>query len=334
MADVDLDAFVAAHRADWDRLDALTKQRRLSGAEADEILDRYQRVATHLSMIRSTAPDVSLVGYLSILLARARSRSAGTSTVAWSDLGRFFAVSFPAALYRLRWWWLGALVVDLLVAFVVGWWLLDHPSVESSFASPEQIRALVNNDFAHYYSQYAATSFALKVWTNNLWVAALCIAVGVFCLPVVLMLYLNMLNLAVVGSIMIRHGRGAVFFGLILPHGLLELTCVFVAAGVGLRLFWTWVSPGPRTRARALGEEGRAAIGVALGLVALLLLSGLIEAFVTPSGLPTWARVGIGLVVEAAFFAYVFTAGRWAYQRGETGDLAEGDRGYDVPVSG
>ncbi|HEV7195210.1 MAG TPA: stage II sporulation protein M, partial [Pedococcus sp.] len=238
---MDLDAFVAAHRGDWDRLDALTKQRRLSGAEADEILDRYQRVATHLSMIRSTAPDASLVSYLSILLARARSRSAGTRTVAWSDLGRFFAVSFPAALYRLRWWWLGALVVDLLVAFVVGWWLLDHPSVESSFASPEQIRALVNNDFAHYYSQYAATSFALKVWTNNLWVAALCIAVGVFCLPVVLMLYMNMLNLAVVGSIMIRHGRGAVFFGLILPHGLLELTCVFVAAGVGLRLFWTWV---------------------------------------------------------------------------------------------
>ena len=41
------------------------------------------------------------------------------------------------------------------------------------------------------------------------------------------------------------------FFGLILPHGLLELTCLFVAAGVGLRLFWAWVSPGPRTRVRA-----------------------------------------------------------------------------------
>jgi hypothetical protein len=53
---VDLDAFVAAHRGDWDRLDALTRKRHLTGAEADEVLDRYQRVATHLSMIRSTAP--------------------------------------------------------------------------------------------------------------------------------------------------------------------------------------------------------------------------------------------------------------------------------------
>jgi uncharacterized membrane protein SpoIIM required for sporulation len=217
---------------------------------------------------------------------------------------------------------------------LVGWWLLDHPSVESSFASPEQIRALVNNDFAHYYSEYAATSFALKVWTNNFWLSALCVALGVFCLPVVYMLAENMLNLAVVGSIMVRHGRAGLFFGLILPHGLLELTCLFVAAGVGLRLFWAWVSPGPRTRVRALGEEGRAALGIALGLVVLLLVCGLIEAFVTPSGLPTWARVGVGLCAEAAFFTYVFTLGRWAHHRGETGDLAEADRGYQVPVAG
>ena len=69
---VDLDAFVATHQGEWQRLDALARQRRLSGAEADEILDRYQRVATHLSVVRSAAPDPSLVTYLSSLLARAR----------------------------------------------------------------------------------------------------------------------------------------------------------------------------------------------------------------------------------------------------------------------
>lgn len=331
---MDLDAFVAAHRGEWERLDELTRQRRLDGAQADEILDRYQRVATHLSMIRSTAPDASLVGYLSMLLVRARSRSAGARTVAWSDLGRFLAVSFPAALYRLRWWWITAMALSLALAFVAGWWLLDHPSVESSLASPQEIRDLVENDFANYYREYAATSFALRVWTNNFWLSALCIALGVFCLPVVYLLATNMLNLAVVGSIMVGHGRAGLFFGLILPHGLLELTCLFVAAGVGLHLFWSWVSPGPRTRVRALAEEGRAALGTALGLVLLLLVCGLIEAFVTPSGLPTWARVGIGLMAEAAFATYVFTLGRWAHHRGEAGDVSEAERGAELPVAG
>ena len=73
---MDLDAFVATHRGDWDRLEELCRRRHLTGAEADEILDRYQRVATHLSLVRSTTPDPSLVAYLSMLLARARSRSA------------------------------------------------------------------------------------------------------------------------------------------------------------------------------------------------------------------------------------------------------------------
>ena len=114
---------------------------------------------------------------------------------------------------------------------------------------------------------------------------------------------------------MIQHDRGSLFFGLILPHGLLELTAVFVAAGVGLRLFWAWVDPGARTRVQSVAHEGRSAAAVALGLVLVLLVSGVIEAFVTPSGLPTWARIGIGVVAEAAFFAYVFVLGRRAFLR-------------------
>ena len=81
---------------------------------------------------------------------------------------------------------------------------------------------------------------------------------------------------------MIQHDRGALFFGLILPHGLLELTAVFVAAGVGLRLFWSWVEPGAAPGLQSLAHEGRSAAAVALGLVLVLLVSGVIEAFVTP----------------------------------------------------
>ena len=53
-------------------------------------------------------------------------------------------------------------------------------------------------------------------------------------------------------------------------------------------------------------------MSVALGLVVVLFVSGLIEAFVTPSGLPTWVRIGIGVLAEAAFLAYVIVFGRRA----------------------
>ncbi len=318
---MDLDAYVLAHHADWVRLESLVRRRRLDGEEADELVERYQQVATHLSVLRSAAPDPTLVAHLSSLLAQARNKSVGTRVGTWRGVGLFFTERFPAALYRLRWWWLGCLTANVVVTAVMMWWLLDHPNVEQSLLDPAQVDELVNNDFEGYYSQYAASHFAAQVWVNNAWVAALCLGLGILGLPLVKVLFDNIANLAIIGSIMTRHDRGELFWGLILPHGLLELTAVFVAGGVGFRLFWSWVEPGDLSRTQALAREGRTAGTVALGLVAVLLVSGVIEAFVTPSGLPTWTRVGIGVLAEAAFFTYVFTLGRSAYDRGQTGDI-------------
>jgi uncharacterized membrane protein SpoIIM required for sporulation len=318
---VDLDAYVLAHNREWQRLEELTRRRRLSGTESDELVERYQAVATHLSVVRTSAPDASLVAHLSSLLARARNRAAGTRIGTWRGVASFFVDRFPAALYRLRWWWLGTLAGNVVVTAVMMLWLLDHPNVEQSLLSPAEVDQLVNHDFEGYYSEYAAGHFAAQVWINNAWVSALCLAMGVLGLPVIVVLFRNIENVAIIGSIMTRHGQGAHFWGLLLPHGLLELTAVFVAGGVGLRLFWSWIEPGQLSRAQSLAREGRTAGTVALGLVAVLFVSGLIEAFVTPSGLATWARIGIGVLAEAVFFAYVFVVGRAAFHRGHTGDI-------------
>jgi uncharacterized membrane protein SpoIIM required for sporulation len=320
---VDLDAYVAAHAPEWQRLEELTRRRRLSGVEADELVERYQQVATHLSVVRTSAPDASLIAHLSSLLSRARNRAAGGRTGTWRGVRLFLTERFPAALYRLRWWWIGTLLANVAVTAGMMLWLLGHPDVEQSLLSPEQLDDLVDHDFEDYYSAYAASHFAAQVWVNNAWVTALCLALGVLGFPVVYLLFQNVANLAVIGSIMIRHDHGAHFWGLLLPHGILELTAVFVAGGVGLKLFWSWVEPGDLTRTQSLALEGRTAGTVALGLVAVLFVSGMIEAFVTPSGLPTWARVGIGVLAEAVFLAYVFVLGRAAYHRGRSGDIDE-----------
>jgi uncharacterized membrane protein SpoIIM required for sporulation len=318
---VDLDAYVLAHHAEWERLASLTRKRRLDGRESDELVERYQRVATHLSMIRTAAPDATVITYLSLLLSRARNRAGRARGGTWHGVLGFVLERFPAALYRLRRWWLATMAANVVATGVMMWWLLDHPNVEQTLLSPRQVDQLVNHQFAGYYSQYAASHFAAEVWTNNVWVAALCLSFGVLGVPVVYLLFQNIENLAVIGSIMIRHGRAAEFWGLILPHGLLELTAVFGAGGVGLRLFWSWVEPGDLTRAQSFAREGRTAGTVAVGLVGVLAVSGCIEAFVTPSGLPTWARIAVGALAESLFFAYVFVLGRQAYARGHTGDL-------------
>ncbi|MFD7878422.1 stage II sporulation protein M [Streptomyces sp. NPDC059766] len=334
---MDLDVFVSTHRAEWDRLDTLLKRRRrLTGAEVDELVVLYQRTATHLSLIQSSAPDPQLTGRLSQLVARARGAVAGTRTASWRDVTRFLTQGFPAAVYRSRHWWVPTALVSTVVAVLLAWWIGTSPDVQSSIAAPSELRELTRpgGEYETYYSSHPAAAFAAQVWTNNAQAAAMCLVLGVFLgLPVLWILFENMLNLGVGLGLMSSAGRLDTFLGLLLPHGLLELTAVFVAAGTGLRLGWTLVDPGPRSRRTALAEEGRAAVGMAIGLALVLFVSGAIEGFVTPSGLPTWARIGIGVAAELAFLAYVYILGGRAARAGETGDIEEAERSASVPTA-
>lgn len=322
---MDVDAFVQAHRPAWGRLDELVKRRRrLTGAEVDELVDLYQRVSTHLSMVRSASTDSVLVGQLSGLVARARAAVTGAHAPLWREFLRFWTVSFPVVAYRSWRWWLGSAAAFFLVAALIGLWVAGNPEVQSAVGTPSDIDQLVNNDFASYYSENPAGSFALRVWVNNAWVAAQCIGFAILLgLPIPYILFQNAANLGVTGGLMFDAGKGDIFLGLLTPHGLLELTAVFLAAAAGMRLGWMVIAPGNRPRGQVLAEQGRAVVAVAAGLVVVLLFSGLIEALVTPSPLPTFARIAIGVVAEVVFLAYVVHFGRKAVRAGESGDIED-----------
>ncbi|MFJ7155811.1 stage II sporulation protein M [Streptomyces sp. NPDC101118] len=334
---MDLDVFVTAHQAEWHRLEQLLRRgRKLTGAEADELIALYQRTATHLSLIQSSAPDPMLTGRLTQLVARARATVTGTRRATWRDAARFFTEGFPAAVYRSRRWWVPTALLSIALGALIGWWIAAHPEVQAAIGAPTELREMTKPGGAYetYYSSHPATSFAAQVWTNNARAAAMCLVLGAFLgLPVLWILFQNMLNLGVAIGLMGSAGRLDTLLGLLLPHGLLELTAVFVAAGTGLRLGWTVIDPGPRTRRVALAEQGRAALGMAMGLAVVLFLSGIIEAFVTPSGLPTWARIGIGVLAEALFLVYVWVLGGRAAKAGETGDLQAADQSSSLPVA-
>ena len=333
---MDLDVFVTAHREDWTRLEQLCKRRRLRGEDADELVELYQRVTAHLSQVQSSAPDPAVVGRLTTLVARARSSVTGARSAGWRDAGRYFARSFPAGLYRTRSWWIPTALVSLALVAVVAMWIATDAGVRAAVAAPDQIREMTRPGGAYesYYSSSPATSFAAQVWTNNAWAAALCLVGGVALgLPVLYALVGNVINIGIGIGMMAAAGRLDLFLGLLLPHGMLELTAVFVAAGMGLRLGWTIVDPGARSRSTALAEEGRATIGMVVGLAMVLLVSGALEAFVTPSALPTWARVGIGAVVEGLFLVYVFVVGGRAFRSGHTGDVEAADLTDELPIA-
>ena len=332
---MDLDAFSAVHGPAWARLDVLSKQRRLTGAESDELVRLYQEVATHLSTVRSVAPDPSVVSRLSDVLGRARASIAGSHDPSWSDVARFAVLTLPAALYRIRWWTVAVTVGFCAIALVSGLHVYGSPEAQAAIGTPSQLEGYAEEEFANYYTNYPGQSFAAQVWTNNAWIAAQCVATGITgVLPVVIMVQ-NAVAVGSAGAIMALHGGLGIFFQLILPHGLMELTAIFVAGAAGMKIFWSGViDPSGRPRMRALSEEGRSLFTVAIGLVFVLGVSGLVEGFVTPSRiLPWWLKIVIGALVLAAFWVYVLVLGRRAVRSGETGDVRADHNADQVPLA-
>jgi uncharacterized membrane protein SpoIIM required for sporulation len=330
---VDTDAMIAAHREQWDRLGRLTRQRHLDAQEIDELIDLYQTTATHLSVVRSTNPDPGLTARLSVLLQRARLTITGARTPLWRHVRMFLWEDLPSALYQSRWTVALCGAITLALALATGLFLGLDDAARTLLIPESAQRELVQHEFVGYYFQGQATGFAANVWTNNAWIAVQAVVLGVTGAWPVWMLIQNGVNIGVSAGVLAAHGELGTFFVYILPHGLLEITAICIGAGAGLRLFRSWVRPGPVPRSWALASAARSMITVAIGLVEVLFVSGLLEAFVTPSGLPAPLRLGIGVACWALLLVYMLVRGRAAHRAGITGDLDEDTVGARVEVA-
>lgn len=323
---MDLDRFIVRNAGAWNRLEDLTQRARRSGqrslapAEVDELVALYQRTAAQLSHARTYYDDPGLTARMTTMVAAANAAIYGSQPVSLRTFGRFFSETFPAAVYLNRRFIAAAAALMFVPALAMGTWLSTSDRALDVAVPKEEQEALLQTRFENYYSSTPAAEFSTKVLVNNIQVSFLAFALGVFlCAGTAAILIYNGINVGVAGALFVHAHETGKFFGLILPHGFLELTAVTIAGAAGLRLGWTVIAPGDRPRGQALAEEGRRSVVIVLGLMLCFITAGLIEGFVTPSDLPVAVRVGIGALVELGFIVWIVTRGRAAVERGLTG---------------
>lgn len=331
---MDPDALAAAHGAEWRRLEELSRRRRPTAAETDELITRYRAASADLADLKASAGRTPHTDHLSLVLARARLRLTGVRPEPVAALTRFAEAQLPAALYRTRWTAAAVAAGFLVVAALAALWVAGDPAALAALGDRADLEQYAEAEFTGYYSANPAAVFAGTVWTNNAWIAAQCVLFGVTGVWPVYVLIQNAVGVGVSAAVMASFGRLDVFAGYILPHGMLELTCVFVAAAAGLQIFWSWVAPGPRGRADALAAAGRSLATVALGLAAALALSGAVEAWVTPAPWPAPVKIAVGALALALFLGYMLGLGRRAARAGEDGDADPYERGAERLVAG
>jgi len=313
---MDIDAFVVRNQGAWHRLGELTslarKPRSLSPDQLDELVQLYQRTSAQLADARVTySGDAALLARLTLLVTDAHSVLYSQRDVELRRGLREFATStFPRAVWTIRWFVVASALLTFVPWAVFNIWLAVSPRAVNT-QGPAALRdQYIHGTFVDYYRSGSASSFANQVFWNNVKVAILAFAAGILlCVITAVVLAYNGANGGIAGGLFTNVGEWQKFWGLILPHGLLELSAVVVAGAAGLRIGWTVIDPGDRTRIAALSEEGRRAGTVLMGLVVAFLMAATIEGFVTGRPWSAAVRVGIGATGFLLFWGWTIAFG-------------------------
>jgi uncharacterized membrane protein SpoIIM required for sporulation len=308
---VDIDAFVAARQGGWWRLQELTEKARritrVAPEELDEMVHLYQRAGADLATARvEYTADSMLVSRLTLLVSDAHGVLYGQrDTEVSRNLLQFATVTFPAAVYALRRYIAVAALLTLLPWAVFQIWLAVSPTAFDVAAPDATAQEYIDQDFEDYYSNQPSQNFATQVFLNNVRVGFLAFAAGaLLCVFAVALLVWNGANIGVAGGLFTHVGQWDKFWGLILPHGMLEISAVIVAGAAGLRIGWSIIDPGDRPRFHAFVDEARRSGSVLVGLIAAFMLAAVVEGFVTGKPWPTWVRIGIGVFVFVLFWGW------------------------------
>jgi uncharacterized membrane protein SpoIIM required for sporulation len=211
----------------------------------------------------------------------------------------------------------GILAVALLAMFgpclIAAIWALHDPGAALGLV-PSEFKAAAHPHVHHLtLGAGGQAAFAGGIFTHNIEVTFIVFAGGLTLgLVTLAMLAYNGILIGVLAGITLQSGSFSVFIRYVVPHGLLELSCISVAGVAGLRLAWAMIDPGTLPRGVSLRAQARPAVLLVLGTAPFLILAGLTEGFVTPRGLPLGAALAVGLAWGVTYWLLVLTRGRGA----------------------
>jgi uncharacterized membrane protein SpoIIM required for sporulation len=96
----------------------------------------------------------------------------------------------------------------------------------------------------------------------------------------------------------------------IFPHGVIELTAICIAGGAGLMLGWALIAPRNLTRWDSLRKASRDALPLIGGVIAMLIVAGILESCVARTTLPRTFKLVVAVLTFFGLLAYFGLMGR------------------------
>jgi uncharacterized membrane protein SpoIIM required for sporulation len=307
--------FVTQKREGWDRLAALVEKangpkgvRSLGRDEVQALGPLYRRASSDLAYARAHAVNEDLVLHLNGLVGRAHALlyEAETSEKPARAVLNFYLYDFPALLQRRAGYFWTAFGVTLLGVAFAYWLVITHPARIDLFVPPgfkESVDMWKSGKVAEDPS--AAQSGMLM--QHNFTVGMVAFAAGVLLvLPTLAALFTNGAMLGALSALMTQVHHHDTFWPGILPHGIAELTAIFICGGAGIQIGLSILLPGAYTRTDAFRLAGADAIRLVLGTIPLFIFAGIVEGMFSHLPLPASIRLTFAAINGIIWYGYLF----------------------------
>ncbi len=309
-----LDRFLEERSPEWAELDAMLQRSgptaaKLSASDVRRLGQLYRSAASDLAVARRYFPGSGGTLRLQNLVARAYG-VVYTKVNRTDTVRTFFSRTLWQRIHEsLRWIAVAGVVMALGVIFGAVWALHD-PRTAATLLPGASVSAHSRGAF-YGISLSARGGLAIQIFTNNILVSCLTALGGItFGALTAYMLAFNGALLGILGALEWRVGGFSTFLRLVVPHGMLELSCIALAGGAGFAIARALIDPRRLTRAEALGELTPTVGACTLGFMSFLVVAGLTEGFITPYELPTAAALVVGTSLAGGFWAMVVVRGR------------------------
>lgn len=307
--------FVSRKREAWDRLTALIDKangaggvRALSREEILSLGPLYRRASSDLAYARAHAINKDLIQHLNGLVGRAHALlyEAETSGNALGSLVNFYLVEFPTLLQR-RFPFFAASVLVSVLAGLFAYWLVIHQPNDLWLFVPDSFRESVEIWKSGKTASSAHVEMSAFLMTHNLFVGLVAFAGGVVVgIPTVSAMFTNGAMLGAMAALMTQVHKHASFWPGILPHGISELTAIFICGAAGIRIGLSLLMPGPYRRADAFRIAGMEGIKLVMGTVPLFIFAGVIEGMFSHLPIPPPLRYAFAALNGILWYLYLF----------------------------
>ena len=301
----------------WTKLEALLNQsakdglKSLTRSELQELSLLYRQTAADLAAIREDRGSVHFARYVNQLLVRAHNTIYSGRRASPKTIFSFFWDTYPSTFRRnLKHCLLSVLI--FLVAGAVGAVLTyQNPDFKVKILGPEMVETIDRHEMWTHSIVGIKPLASSAIMTNNMSVSFTTFAFGITAgVGTIYMMAFNGLKIGVIGMACHLSGMSLQLWSFVAPHGVLELPAIFIAGGAGLRIAQGLLFPGILPRRESLARAGLEAVQLVLGTIPILIIAGLIEAFVSPTGLPIPLKFSMAGALFVLLAAYLFGLSR------------------------